>query len=87
MNWKFDNGKGLVWAGLIVGWIGNRVVAPLSDGLSWVALIIGTVIVLAGCYFWLKWKNRHWAFMFWGILAPIGLLGISLLKSKKTEVN
>lgn len=35
-----------------------------------------------GCYLWTKIKNRHPAFMLWGLLTPIGLLGVSLLKDK-----
>jgi hypothetical protein len=70
---------GLVWTGMIVARIGNFL--P-NEILSIVVLLIGTIITVWGCYLWTQLKNRHWAFMFWGILAPIGLLGISLLKDK-----
>lgn len=54
---------------------------------SWglIFLIIGIILILTGCYLWTKMKNRHWAFMFWGLLTPIGLLGISLLRDKTRE--
>ena len=35
-----------------------------------------------GCYIWTKLKNRHPAFSLWGLLTPVGLLGIALLKDK-----
>jgi hypothetical protein len=43
---------------------------------------IGIVLTISGCYLWTQLKNRHWIFCLWGILTPIGLLGISLLKDK-----
>jgi hypothetical protein len=50
---------------------------------------LAIAFLLSGCYIWTKLKNRHWAFMLWGLLAPIGLLGISLLKDKtiKTQTD
>ncbi|MFC1966468.1 hypothetical protein ACFLWI_05940 [Chloroflexota bacterium] len=50
--------------------------------------LIATGLVLWGCYIWTMLKNRHWAFMLWGLLPPIGLLGIAVLydKSWKGEV-
>lgn len=54
---------------------------------GWFLYIIAFAFTLTGCYIWIKLKKRHWGFMFWGILTPIGLLGISLLKDKsKLEV-
>ena len=35
-----------------------------------------------GCYLWTRLKNRHWAFMFWGLLTPAGLIGIWKLKDR-----
>jgi hypothetical protein len=45
--------------------------------------------ILWGCYLWTSLKNRAWGFMFWGLLAPIGLLGIAVLgdKSNKSGVR
>jgi len=47
--------------------------------------IIGMGLLLWGCYLWTRLKNRHLAFMLWGLLSPIGLLGISLLADKSWE--
>jgi hypothetical protein len=58
---------------------------PLILGLA--VLILGIGFVLFGCYHWTKIKNRYWAYMFWGLLAPIRLLGISLLKDKSTPIS
>ena len=49
---------------------------------AYVIFAIGLCLVLLGCWSWTYTKNRHWAFMLWGLLAPIGLLGIGLLKDK-----
>jgi len=47
--------------------------------------IVGLGLILWGCYLWTGLKNRHWAFMLWGLLSPIGLLGIALLADKSSE--
>ena len=59
----------------------------VNYGAYYFVWTIAVLMTLAGCYIWAKLKNRHWAFLFWGILSPIGLLGISLLhdKSAKSE--
>lgn len=73
-----------VWIGLIVGFILNNLSRVVY--LDTTSYIIGMVFVLGsllyGCYLWTRIKNRHWLFMLWGLLSPIGLLGISLLKDK-----
>ena len=43
---------------------------------------LGICLTLVGCYLWTSMKNRHWLFVLWGLLSPIGLLGIALLKDK-----
>jgi len=43
---------------------------------------LAVALTMTGCYIWTRLKNRHWGFMFWGLLTPIGLLGISFLKNK-----
>lgn len=59
------------------------IIALISNLTGWWPLwLVGITLTLIGCYQWTKLKNRHWAFMFWGLLAPIGLLGISLLHDK-----
>ncbi len=47
-----------------------------------VLLFIGLGLSLYGCYLWARLKGRHWSFMFLGIITPIGLLPLALLKSK-----
>jgi len=68
---------------IVIGWIvayfGSRFL-PLPHSIS--TLLIGIGLTVWGCYLWTQIKNRHWAFMFWGIISPVGLLGISLLKNK-----
>ena len=54
-------------------------------GYYWFLCILAIAFTMTGCYIWTRLKNRHWAFMFWGLLSPIGLLGISLLNNKSTQ--
>lgn len=74
----------LVWGGLAISYIGNgffHIDIP-NYFLRLLIILIGIGVSLWGCYIWTQLKNRHPAFMLWGILTPIGLLGISLLKDK-----
>lgn len=48
----------------------------------WFLYVLALAFSLTGCYIWTRLKNRHWAFTLWGLLTPIGLLGIALLKDK-----
>ena len=48
-------------------------------------LIITMPVILLGCYWWVTGKQRHWAYMLWGIIAPIGFLGICLLQNHSSE--
>lgn len=48
-------------------------------------LLLGMGLTLWGCYLWTSLKNRHWLFTLWGLLSPIGLLGIALLKDKSAN--
>ena len=82
---------GAIWGGLIIALISRAIIQMANNPI---ALIIGValmifamVLLLGGCYFWTRLKNRHWAFMFWGLLSPIGLLGVSLLKDKTEEIK
>jgi len=75
-----NGGVGIAWLGTIIGWIGSRI--PWD---YWLAVwIIGIVLAVVGSVLWAQRKNRHWAFGLWGLLAPIGFLGISLLKDKSS---
>jgi len=44
--------------------------------------VLGLGLSLYGCYLWAKLKNRHWAWMFLGIITPIGLLPLALMKDR-----
>ncbi len=48
---------------------------------------LGICLTLWGCYLWTSMKNRHWLFVLWGLLSPIGLLGIALLKDKSANAT
>lgn len=70
----------LILFGWLLGYLGSRY---FSFPYFVTAMIMGMCMTLWGCYLWaVKIKNRHWAFMFWGLMSPIGLLGISLLENK-----
>lgn len=49
--------------------------------------LLGMGLTLWGCYLWTSLKNRHWLFMMWGLLSPIGLLGIVFLKDKSANAT
>jgi len=79
----------LILAGVLLVTIGRIFASSVASSdvvagvfLFYVSGLCGLALVLWGCYMWTRLKGRHWAFMFWGLLAPIGLLGISLLKDK-----
>jgi len=48
---------------------------------------LGMGLILWGCYLWTSLKNRHWLFILWGLLSPIGLIGIALLKDKSVNAK
>jgi hypothetical protein len=60
-------------------------VAGLESIASSGILVVGMGLVLWGCWLWTKLKGRHWAYMFWGLLTPLGLLGILFLKNKNQQ--
>ena len=71
--------------GVIMAWEGIAIVI-IGDSLTWdygfIVSLVGIVTTIAGCVLWARRKKRHWAFGIWSLLAPIGFLGISLLKDK-----
>jgi len=86
MNTRKASEKQRNW--LITGGIALALFSQLfAFGLSIFMYLISVSLLLNGCYIWTQIKNRHWAFMFWGLIAPIGLLGISLLKDNSDTVN
>ena len=49
--------------------------------------VLAVAFGLTGCYIWTRLKNRHWAFLLWGLLSPVGLLGIACLKDKSVPAQ
>lgn len=81
-KWTVKNSQELAYFGVAIGYVGARFAWLISSSFGIIVLILGISIVLFACYLWLKGKNRHWLFMLWGLIAPVGFLGISLLKDK-----
>ena len=52
----------------------------------WFLYVLAFALTLTGCYIWTVLKNRHPAFALWGLLTPIGLIGIARLKDKTPKV-
>ena len=79
---KMEDAKDLVAFSCVLGSIAAWSFWYYTPLLGLIVWIFSLVLILYGCYYWVRWKNRHWAFTLWGLLSPIGLLGISLLKRK-----
>lgn len=78
---KGNSGVGIAWAGWVVGSIVTR-----FTGEYWlIPYTIGLVLAVVGCVLWAQRKKRHWLFGFWGLLAPIGFLGVSLLRDRSRD--
>jgi hypothetical protein len=73
-----------ILVGLIVAYLSYFYV---SVNYGVLILFLGMGLILWGCYLWTSLKNRHWLFMLWGLLSPIGLLGIALLKDKSANAR
>jgi hypothetical protein len=69
----------MIIAGLVISY--TSIVVP-SDLLSLAMFLIGLGLVLWGCYLWAKVKGRNWAWMLFGLLAPIGLVVLLILPAK-----
>lgn len=50
--------------------------------LSWLLWAAGVGLTLWGCFLWTRLKKRHWAWLFLGLLTPIGLIPLALIKDK-----
>jgi hypothetical protein len=74
---------------VLIGFAGSYILNWVSAGMSfelYISLfILSFALTLWGCYLWVDLKNRKKVFMLWGLLTPIGLLGISLLKDKSHD--
>jgi len=78
---KGNGGVGIAWAGWVIGSIVTR-----FTGEYWlIPYTLGLVLAVVGCVLWAQRKNRHWLFGFWGLLAPIGFLGVSLLRDRSRD--
>lgn len=77
---KGNGGVGIAWLGVLIGRG-----AQYTTDIWLLFLIVGVLTSVYGCWLWCLRKNLHGAFCLWGILAPVGFLGISLLKDKSLE--
>ena len=70
--------------GLVVTYVSYYYMSDANTNYRALPLLgfLGICLTLVGCYLWTSMKNRHWLFVLWGLLSPIGLLGIALLKDK-----
>jgi len=80
----------LITSGIILGWIASGFLYQfqeiiINETVRWIFYVFSIIFTMVGCYIWSRLKNRHWGFMFWGLLSPIGLLGISLLKDRSQQ--
>jgi hypothetical protein len=69
-----------VGIGLQLGFIGLIVSIFIMPLLGILVTLVALTFILIGSYQWTREKDRHRVFMFWGLLAPIGLFGIVLLR-------
>ena len=76
-------GISLAWLGVIIGWVGYFF-AP-TYGLLLLALVIDLALAVWGCYIWAKAKGQSGVLALWGLLAPIGFLGVALVKNKSAS--
>jgi len=75
------NGKTIAWFGVIVMFATNRIIAYVFD--YWLAILMfGLAITMIGSVIWVLSKKRHWLFSLFGLLAPLGFIGIGVLKDK-----
>lgn len=63
--------------------IGYGTILPAKEWQILVMLTVSLGLCVYGSYLWAKLKGRHWAWMLFGLLAPIGFLALALLKSKE----
>jgi len=83
---KGNGGVGIAWLGVIIMYVTEYWLAYVFD--YWLAiLMVGLAITIVGCALWAQRKCRHVAFALWGLLAPIGFLGIAFLKDKSQEAG
>ena len=64
----------LLVIGTILIYAGNLVYLPMA--------LIGFALAIWGCYIWARLKNQNRAYALLGILAPLGFIGLALLKDR-----
>lgn len=91
--------KNLLWMGSINAvimpflfvtsfWLDNMFnTRPVITIVITLLCLMGIILGLGGSYLWVKRKNRHWIFSCYGLFAPIGLLGIALLRENNPKRN
>jgi hypothetical protein len=69
----------LITVGRTVGW---------DSGLASAAVVLGiasTGLFMTACYCWAKYKNQSGWHALWGLLAPIGLIPLAVMKDETTS--
>jgi hypothetical protein len=69
------------WIAVLGGFFGN-IVTVFAPPLGRTIVVAALVLSLVGGYNWARGKARSPAFCLWGILAPIGYLGLALLRDR-----
>lgn len=55
---------------------------PLS-AYHFVIGLVGLALFSYGCYLWTRLKGRHWAWTFFGLAGPIGVVPLAILDDKR----
>ena len=72
------------WLGVGGGILANIFMA-FSPGLGYLLLFAALILDVVGCYNWAMAKARSPWFCLWGFLAPIGFLGLALLRDRSWD--
>ncbi len=72
------------WLGVAGGILANIFMA-FSPGFGYMLLFGALILDVVGCYNWAKAKARSPWFCLWGVLAPIGFLGVALLSDRSWD--
>lgn len=71
--------------GPILWILGNSWVRWDAVDAGVIAISVGLILTITGCYLWMKGKNRHWAFSLLGIFAPISYLVLCFMADKSSK--
>ncbi len=81
-----------IWGGLFCFFIGFMIASSATppgaaNGIFGFAIMAGsTVLFVSGCFMYAKGKGHAWLFGFFGLLGPLGLLVLYVLKDKSKIV-